>query len=86
MPFGLLWRQRRDLTGFLDPGMKILCREPVSQWVGSYGHPLGMLYDEQDAMVDCSSISPHVGLWYAYDRPLCMLAALHFGRLWRHYT
>ena len=34
-----------------SPGLKILCREPVSQWVGSYGHPLGMLYDEQDAML-----------------------------------
>ena len=33
------------------PGMKALCREPVSQWVGSYGHPLGMLYDEQDCML-----------------------------------
>jgi 4-hydroxyphenylacetate 3-monooxygenase oxygenase component len=33
------------------PGLKILCREPVSQWVGSYGHPLGMIYDEQDAML-----------------------------------
>ncbi|MBI3325465.1 MAG: 4-hydroxyphenylacetate 3-hydroxylase [Nitrospinae bacterium] len=33
------------------PGLKILCREPVSQWVGSYGHPLGMRYDEQDAML-----------------------------------
>ena len=33
------------------PGLKILCREPVSQWVGSYGHPLGRLYDEQDAML-----------------------------------
>ena len=33
------------------PGMKILCREPVSQWVGSYGHPLGALYDEQDSML-----------------------------------
>jgi aromatic ring hydroxylase len=33
------------------PGLKILCREPVSQWVGSYGHPFGMLYDEQDAML-----------------------------------
>ena len=32
-------------------GLKILCREPVSQWVGSYGHPLGVLYDEQDAML-----------------------------------
>ena len=34
-----------------SPGLKILCREPVSQWTGSYGHPLGMLYDEQDAML-----------------------------------
>jgi 4-hydroxyphenylacetate 3-monooxygenase oxygenase component len=34
-----------------SPGLKILCREPVSQWVGGYGHPLGMLYDEQDAML-----------------------------------
>jgi 4-hydroxyphenylacetate 3-monooxygenase oxygenase component len=34
-----------------SPGMKILCREPVSQGVGGYGHPLGMRYDEQDAML-----------------------------------
>lgn len=34
-----------------SPGMKILCREPVSQWPGSYGHPLGRLYDEQDSML-----------------------------------
>ena len=33
------------------PGLKMLCREPVSQWPGSYGHPLGMLYDEQDSML-----------------------------------
>ncbi|MCH8351502.1 MAG: 4-hydroxyphenylacetate 3-hydroxylase [Chloroflexi bacterium] len=33
------------------PGLKALCREPVSQWAGSYGHPLGMLYDEQDSML-----------------------------------
>ena len=33
------------------PGLKILCREPVSQWAGSYGHPLGAVYDEQDAML-----------------------------------
>ena len=33
------------------PGLKVLCREPVSQWYGSYGHPLGALYDEQDAML-----------------------------------
>ena len=34
-----------------SPGLKIFCREPVSQWSGSYGHPLGMLYDEQDSML-----------------------------------
>ena len=33
------------------PGLKALCREPVSQWAGSSGHPLGMLYDEQDSML-----------------------------------
>jgi len=32
-------------------GMKILCREPVSLWNGSYGHPLGVPYDEQDCML-----------------------------------
>ena len=31
--------------------MKILCREPVSVWTGSYGHPLGVPYDEQDSML-----------------------------------
>ena len=34
-----------------SPGLKILCREPVSQFPGSYGHPLGALYDEQDSML-----------------------------------
>ena len=34
-----------------SPGLKILCREPVSQGFGSYGRPLGMLYDEQDSML-----------------------------------
>ena len=34
-----------------SPGLKTLCSEPVSQWVGSYGHPLGRWYDEQDAML-----------------------------------
>jgi 4-hydroxyphenylacetate 3-monooxygenase oxygenase component len=33
------------------PGLKILCREPVSQWPGSFGHPLAVRYDEQDAML-----------------------------------
>ena len=34
-----------------SPGMKILCREPVSQGFGGFGHPLGRRYDEQDAML-----------------------------------
>ncbi len=34
-----------------SPGLKMLCREPVSQWPGSYGHPLGLWYDEQDSML-----------------------------------
>ena len=34
-----------------SPGMKILCREPVSQGFGGFGHPLGQRYDEQDAML-----------------------------------
>ena len=34
-----------------SPGMKILCREPVSIWSGSYGHSLGVPYDEQDSML-----------------------------------
>lgn len=32
------------------PGLRILCREPVSRWFGSWGHPfLGL--DEQDCML-----------------------------------
>ena len=34
-----------------SPGMKILCREPVSSGYGGFGHPLGLNYDEQDAML-----------------------------------
>ena len=34
-----------------SPGLKMVCREPVSQWPGSYGHPLGARYDEQDCML-----------------------------------
>ncbi len=34
-----------------SPGMKILCREPASQYPDGYGHPLAMRYDEQDAML-----------------------------------
>lgn len=33
-----------------SPGLKILAREPVSRWFGTWGHPLQML-DEQDCML-----------------------------------
>lgn len=33
-----------------SPGLKILCREPISRWVGSWGHPFLNL-DEQDCML-----------------------------------
>jgi aromatic ring hydroxylase len=33
-----------------SPGLKILAREPVSRWFGSWGHPFQML-DEQDCML-----------------------------------
>ena len=32
------------------PGLKVLAREPVSRWHGTWGHPLHM-WDEQDAML-----------------------------------
>jgi 4-hydroxyphenylacetate 3-monooxygenase oxygenase component len=56
------------------PGLRILCREPVSQWVGSYGHPLGMLYDEQDAMLFFDHVLvPWDRLFSLYDsRPILM--------------
>ncbi|MDA0239566.1 MAG: 4-hydroxyphenylacetate 3-hydroxylase [Proteobacteria bacterium] len=32
------------------PGLKALAREPISRWIGSWGHPFKML-DEQDCML-----------------------------------
>ena len=50
------------------PGLKALCREPVSQWSGSYGHPLGMLYDEQDSMLFFENVLvPWDRLFMLYD-------------------
>lgn len=33
-----------------SPGLKVICREPISRWIGSWGHPFLML-DEQDCML-----------------------------------
>ncbi|MBI2760167.1 MAG: 4-hydroxyphenylacetate 3-hydroxylase, partial [Chloroflexi bacterium] len=50
-----------------SPGLKILCREPVSRWFGSYGHPLQML-DEQDCMLFFENVLvPWDRLFMLYD-------------------
>src|SRR5262249_16414353 len=50
-----------------SPGLTILCREPVSRWFGSYGHPLQML-DEQDCMLFFEDVLvPWDRLFLLYD-------------------
>lgn len=50
-----------------SPGLKILCREPVSRWFGSWGHPLQML-DEQDCMLFFEEVLiPWDRLFMLYD-------------------
>jgi aromatic ring hydroxylase len=49
------------------PGLKILCREPVSRWFGSWGHPFQML-DEQDCMLFFEDVLvPWDRLFMLYD-------------------
>jgi 4-hydroxyphenylacetate 3-monooxygenase oxygenase component len=50
-----------------SPGLKILAREPVSRWFGSWGHPLKML-DEQDCMLFFDRVLvPWERLFMLYD-------------------
>ena len=52
------------------PGLKTLCREPVSLWAGSWGHPLGINYDEQDAMLFFDNVLvPWDRVFMLYDSP-----------------
>ena len=49
-------------------GLKIFCREPVSMWPGTWGHPLGPLYDEQDSMLFFDNVLvPWDRLFALYD-------------------
>ncbi|HEX8967640.1 MAG TPA: 4-hydroxyphenylacetate 3-hydroxylase N-terminal domain-containing protein [Chloroflexota bacterium] len=49
------------------PGLKILCREPISRWYGSWGHPFLNL-DEQDAMLFFDNVLvPWDRLFALYD-------------------
>jgi 4-hydroxyphenylacetate 3-monooxygenase oxygenase component len=50
-----------------SPGLKILAREPVSRWHGSWGHPFKML-DEQDCMLFFDRVLvPWSRLFMLYD-------------------
>ncbi|MGZ5803008.1 MAG: 4-hydroxyphenylacetate 3-hydroxylase family protein [Xanthobacteraceae bacterium] len=61
-----------------SPGMKILAREPVSRWFGSWGHPLQML-DEQDCMLFFDRVLvPWDRLFMLYD-PAPMIKMLGAG-------
>jgi 4-hydroxyphenylacetate 3-monooxygenase oxygenase component len=52
-----------------SPGMKILAREPVGRWFGSWGHPLQML-DEQDCMLFFDRVLvPWDRVFFLYEAP-----------------
>ena len=60
------------------PGLKVLAREPVSRWFGSWGHPLQML-DEQDCMLFFERVLiPWDRLFMLYD-PAPMVKMLGAG-------
>jgi len=60
------------------PGLKILAREPVSRWFGSWGHPLARL-DEQDCMLFFENVLvPWDRLFMLYD-PTPMMKMLGAG-------
>jgi 4-hydroxyphenylacetate 3-monooxygenase oxygenase component len=60
------------------PGLKILAREPVSRWFGSWGHPLARL-DEQDCMLFFDNVLvPWDRLFMLYD-PTPMMKMLGAG-------
>lgn len=49
------------------PGLKALAREPVSRWIGTWGHPFRML-DEQDCMLFFDNVLvPWDRLFMLYD-------------------
>jgi aromatic ring hydroxylase len=64
-----------------SPGLKILAREPVSRWFGSWGHPLQML-DEQDCMLFFDRVLvPWDRLFMLYDpTPMVKIARCRWRR------
>jgi len=70
-------------------GMQIFCREPVSIWPGTWGHPLGHLYDEQDSMLFFDDVLvPWDRLFALYDTgPLLQRYAMGANQLgWANMT
>jgi aromatic ring hydroxylase len=70
----------RFLISTNSPGLKILAREPVSRWFGSWGHPLQML-DEQDCMLFFDRVLvPWDRLFMLYDpAPMVKMLAADGG-------
>ncbi|MBV8083579.1 MAG: 4-hydroxyphenylacetate 3-hydroxylase [Chloroflexi bacterium] len=54
-------------------GLKILAREPVNRWFGSWGHPFQML-DEQDCMLFFNRVLvPWDRIFFLYESPARMM-------------
>ena len=61
-------------------GLKILAREPVGRWFGSWGHPLQML-DEQDCMLFFERVLvPWDRVFFLYESPARVMAAVRAVR------
>lgn len=55
-------------------GLKVLCREPVNRWFGSWGHPFLML-DEQDCMLFFDRVLvPWDRIFFLYQSPARVFA------------
>ena len=70
-------------------GLKIFCREPVSVWPGTWGHPLGINYDEQDSMLFFDNVLvPWDRLFALYDTgPILQRYAMGANQLgWANMT
>ena len=65
------------------PGLVTVCREPLSQLPGSYGHPFGRRFDEQDAMMFFNNVLvpwDHVVMLYSSEAATRLLGRVNtFG-------
>ncbi len=62
-----------------SPGLKIFCREPVSRWHGTWGHPFLML-DEQDCMLFFERVLvPWDRVFMLYEAPKLAGPGGHLG-------